>query len=101
MRTDPQSTASASNEDASGYATNQSQNGPRRSSRVTTPVQSRTLISTPADSRRSLVGAPNASANKRLRQVTASPQDSVVTSSQGTLNNQNKQQPINKQRKNT
>ncbi|KAI7934858.1 hypothetical protein MJO29_016121 [Puccinia striiformis f. sp. tritici] len=53
----------------SGNSTDQSLN-PQRSSRVTTPLWSTTLVSTPADSRRSLAapGHTTATARKRPRQ---------------------------------
>ncbi|POW03847.1 hypothetical protein PSTT_10799 [Puccinia striiformis] len=53
----------------SGNDTDHSQN-PQRSSRVTTPLRSNALVSTPADSRLSLAAPPNASAQKRRRQGT-------------------------------
>ncbi|POV95693.1 hypothetical protein PSHT_15522 [Puccinia striiformis] len=82
----------------SGNDTDHSQN-PRRSSRVTTPLRSNALVSTPADSRLSLAAPPNASAQKRRRQGTASPAGSGLPSSVGTVAARTNQPPNNRPRK--
>ncbi|KNE89202.1 hypothetical protein PSTG_17340, partial [Puccinia striiformis f. sp. tritici PST-78] len=82
----------------SGNDTDHSQN-PRRSSRVTTPLRSNALVSTPADSRLSLAAPPNASAQKRRRQGTASPAGLGLPSSVGTVAARTNQPPNNRPRK--
>ncbi|KAI9608797.1 hypothetical protein H4Q26_004985 [Puccinia striiformis f. sp. tritici PST-130] len=82
----------------SGNDTDHSQN-PRRSSRVTTPLRSNALVSTPADSRLSLAAPPNASAQKRRRQGTASPAGLGLPSSVGMVAARTNQPPNNRLRK--
>ncbi|POW05309.1 hypothetical protein PSTT_09760 [Puccinia striiformis] len=90
-------TSAANSTAGSGNSTDQSQN-PRRSSRVTTPLRSNILVSTPADSRRSLAAPPNASAKKRRRQATSSPAGSGQPSSVGTVAARTNHPPINRPR---
>ncbi|KAH9440159.1 hypothetical protein Pst134EB_030788 [Puccinia striiformis f. sp. tritici] len=81
-----------------GYATDQSQTGPCRSSRVPTPSKSGSHVNTPADSRQSLGNRPNVP-RKRQRRGSGSSAGSthVAPSSQVSVQNTSKRAPLNTQ----
>ncbi|KAI7933039.1 hypothetical protein MJO29_002923 [Puccinia striiformis f. sp. tritici] len=81
-----------------GYATDQSQTGPRRSSRVPTPSKSGSHVNTPADSRQSLGNRPNVPRKQQRRGSGSSAGSThVAPSSQVSVQNTSKRAPLNTQ----
>ncbi|POV94199.1 hypothetical protein PSTT_16977, partial [Puccinia striiformis] len=81
-----------------GYATDQSQTGPRRSSRVPTPSKSGSHANTPADSRQSLGNRPNVPRKQQQRGSGSSAGSThVAPSSQVLVQNTSKRAPLNTQ----
>ncbi|KNF05785.1 hypothetical protein PSTG_01182 [Puccinia striiformis f. sp. tritici PST-78] len=81
-----------------GYATDQSQTGPRRSSRVPTPSKSGSHANTPADSRQSLGNRPNVPRKQQQRGSGSSAGSThVAPSSQVSVQNTSKRAPLNTQ----